>query len=84
MGQKPSTASSPLTVGMAIAVEMHLVRRKLRRKDLVKLAGRSEPYWSKRLNGQQGFTLADVENLAKGFGLEAPELMADAVREMPR
>lgn len=84
MGQKPSTAPTPLSLGMATAIELHLVRRKLRRKDLVTLAGRSEPYWSNRLNGKASFTLADIENLAKGFGVDPHDLVADAVREIPR
>ena len=58
------------------------MRRNLQQKDLVELAGRSEPYWSKRLRGTMGFTLGDIEALAAGLGVEVTTLMAEAVDEM--
>lgn len=82
MGTKDTVAASPLSQAMAMAVKLHMVRRTLQQKDLVELAGRSEPYWSKRLRGTMGFTLGDVEALASGLGLEVEALMADAVTEL--
>ena len=64
MGQQSSVAPSPLSTGLATAVRVLLARRGLQQKDLTRVAGRSGAYWSKRLNGQLGFTLLDVERLA--------------------
>ena len=75
MGQQSSVAPSPLSTGLATAVRVLLARRGLQQKDLTRVAGRSGAYWSKRLNGQLGFTLLDVERLADGFGVGPEELM---------
>lgn len=83
MGQKESVAPSPLSAGLATAVRILLLRRGLQQKDLARLAGRSDAYWSKRLNGQLGFTVIDVEKLADGFGMGPEQLMAAAVAEIP-
>ena len=83
MGQQSSVAPSPLSTGLATAVRVLLARRGLQQKDLTRVAGRSGAYWSKRLHGQLGVTLLDVERLAAGFGVGPEELMAAAVAEMP-
>lgn len=82
MGQKESATPSALSTALAVALRVHMARRQLQQKDLVALAGRSEPYWSKRLAGKAGFTLGDVEQLAAGLGLSPERLMGDALAEM--
>ena len=57
-----------------------MARHDIMQKDLVRLAGRSEPYWSQRLNGTTGFSLVDVEQLAIGFGVSPEKLLSELWR----
>lgn len=84
MGTKSVADASPLSEGLAVTVKVHMARRDMTRKRLVELAGRSEPYWSKRLSGTSGFNLADVEGLAAAFGLAPDQLVREALLEAER
>uniref|UniRef100_A0AAU8B0K5 HTH cro/C1-type domain-containing protein n=1 Tax=Dulem virus 32 TaxID=3145750 RepID=A0AAU8B0K5_9CAUD len=84
MGTKSVADASPLSEGLAVAVRVHLARRGMTRRHLVEVAGRSEPYWSKRLTGTAGLNLADVESLAEAFDITPDLLIRDAMQEVER
>lgn len=84
MGNEKSVPISPLSLATAAAVRVIMARRGLRQTDLVKLAGRSQAHWSKRLNGLVGFAVADVETLAAGFGLTTHQMMDLVLEELDR
>lgn len=67
-----------ITDVVAGEVRAALARSSLKQSDLVAATGRSQTYWSKRLNGRQAFTVEDLRRVSDLTGVPVADLIGTA------
>lgn len=75
-GTRPTTS---LSLGVAKAIRMELIRLDLKQSDLATRMNKSEMWVSRRLRGAQPIDLNDLQEFANALGVEPHRLVAGAV-----